>query len=251
MGVALAIGALVVGLFIGLVGIGGVFLPPLLVASGSTLESAIGTSLLTFALSGIVATVIYGRRGGIDWRGALLTSAGSIVGGLLGARLGQYLPSTVVLACFTAFLLFAGVSALAKRRDAGVRADGDVRLNSWVLLACGLFVGVGSGLTGVGGPAILVPLLLVLRVPVSVAVGISQPNQIAASAAGAVGHLLFGHLDLHLALILGAVTAAGVAAGSILHTRFHTDVLRRVVALMAIALGIWLTGQIVLHTRPG
>jgi uncharacterized membrane protein YfcA len=242
-------GALIVGLFIGLVGIGGVFLPPLLVASGSTLETAIGTSLFTFAISGIVATVIYASRGGVDWRGAIITSMGSIVGGLLGARLSAHLPELVVMVCFTAFLFFAGISALFTRRAENGEPSPARPLSVWLLLACGLLVGTGSGLTGVGGPAILVPLLLLLRVPVSVAVGISQPNQIAASAAGAFGHLLYGQVNVQLALLLSLITGCGVAAGALLHSRFNTSALRKLVAASVIVLGLWLSGQIALHVR--
>lgn len=211
---------------------------PLLAANGMRLEEAIGTSLLTFTATGVIATALYGMRGGIDWRSAALTSAGSLAGGPFGARLGVWLPEIVVAALFAAFLLFTGVTAFV--RPPAV-AGTPKRRHGWpILVAAGILVGLGSGLTGVGGPAILVPLLLFLEVPAGMAVGISQPNQIAASAGGALGHLLFGHVDVPLAGLLSVVTGCGVAAGAIVHRSVPAGTLRKIVGAACVVLGLWL-----------
>jgi len=245
--VIVAAGALIVGLSIGLVGIGGVFLIPILVAAGRTLEEAIGTSLLTFTVTGIVATAIYARRGGIDWRLAAYTSAGSIIGGPVGARLSVALPPAVVSSCFAAFLIVTGVSALRRRPATSTKAScaGPLAMSSRSLFGCGVAVGIGSGLTGVGGPALLVPMLLLLNVPASIAIGISQPNQIAASASGAAGHLIFGHVDIRLAAELSVAAGIGVVVGAWAHARIGAAALRRAVATACIALGSWTIGEIV------
>ena len=218
------------------------FLIPLLHYSGLPLETAIGTSLLTFTATGIVATLIYGRRGAIDWRGAALTSAGSIVGGPLGARLGVWLPEIAVSACFAAFLIVTGASTLL-RRDRPAELPSRLRLRWPVLVASGLGVGVGAGLSGVGGPALLVPLLLLLGLPSRAAIGISQPNAIAASASGALGHVLFGHVDVPLAAWLSVVAGAGVVFGAGVQERFRSEVLRKIVGTACLVLGAWLGVQ--------
>jgi len=234
---------------IGLVGIGGIFLIPILTAAGVGLEDAIGVSLVTFTVTGIIATAIYGRRRAIDWRSTLLTSAGSIVGGPIGARLSVWLPEITVSGCFAAFLVVTGVFAIARR--GAVDVDGSTpAIASGMLVLCGLFVGVGAGLTGVGGPAILVPLLLLLRVPSGAAIAISQPNAIAASASGALGHLVFGHINMTLAGGLCLVAGVGVAVGAAIHERIGATILRKVVGAACIVLGLWLSGRL-LHRLPG
>lgn len=221
----------------------------MLVGSGLRLEDAIGTSLVTFTLTGVVATAIYGRRSAIDWRSAALTSAGSIVGGPLGAKLSVWLPEIAVSACFAAFLLGTGAATLLRRGIVTVQPLERVTIGGPALVACGLGVGLGSGLTGVGGPALLVPLLLLLKLPSAVAIGISQPNAIAASASGALGHLLFGRVDLPLAAFLSVAAGAGVVVGAVIHTRFSAEALRRIVGAACIALGLWLGGQLLYHVR--
>jgi len=238
-----------VGISIGIVGIGGIFLIPILTAAGVGLEDAIGASLVAFTVTGLVATAIYGRRRAIDWRSTGLTSLGSVVGGPLGAKLSVWLPEIVVSVCFAAFLLMTGVTALARRGSADV--GGSAPAIGWPVLAvCGLVVGVGSGLTGVGGPAILVPLLLLLRFPSSAAIAISQPNAIAASASGAFGHLAFGRIDFLLAAGLSLVAGTGVALGAAIHQRIAAGTLRKVVAAACIGLGLWLSGKL-LQRLPG
>ncbi len=211
--------------------------------AGYRLEDAIGTSLVTFTVAGIIATVIYGRRSAIDWRSAALTSAGSIIGGPIGAKLSVWLPERIVSGCFAAFLLLTGVTTLWRRSSPEFEDSDAPQIGSFALIACGISVGVGSGLTGIGGPAILVPLLLLLRLPSSVAVGISQPNAIAASASGAVGHLIFGRIDVPLAVFLSLVAGAGVAVGSVIHKRIAAESLRKIVGTACVVLGLWLGYQ--------
>ena len=246
----LALGACIIGVCIGLVGIGGVFLVPLLVATGLPLEDAIGTSLVTFTVTGIVATAIYGRRSGIDWRSAMLTSAGSIVGGPIGAKFSVWLPEIAVRACFAAFLMVTGATTLLRRSGSELTGLERPQIGWPALVACGTVVGVGSGLTGVGGPAFLVPLLLLLKVPSSAAIGISQPNAIAASASGALGHLVFGRINLPLAALLSIAAGSGVTLGDALHKRFSGDALRKIVGVACIVFALWLSGQL-LHRLRG
>jgi uncharacterized membrane protein YfcA len=229
-----------IGVSIGVVGIGGVFLIPLLVWFGIPLETAIGTSLVTFTASAIVATVVYAWHGAIDWRAALLTSAGSVVSGMAGAKLSVMLPASVVTACFAFFLVVTGVTALRRRPADGDASFGQRTFGAATLLGCGIVAGIGSGLTGVGGPAILVPVMLMLRASPATAIAISQPNSIFSAASGAIGHVLFGHVDFRLAAALAVYCCAGVIGGSILHQHIGADRLRKVVAAAVLVLAFYL-----------
>lgn len=240
MTTAFFIEAWTIGLLIGLIGIGGIFLIPLIVATyGTSLESAIGTSLLTFTATGCISTAIYAVKGRIDWRMAGYTSCGSIVGGVLGARIAVALPARTMTLVFASFLLFAGISAIVRSFDRRENVGTRTTFGAGPSLAIGAIVGVGSGLTGVGGPAILVPLLLLFRVPAAIAIAVSQPNQIAASASGAIGHLLYGHVDLEMAVRLVFVVGVGVVAGSLLHRRFSGNALQPLIGAACVVLAVW------------
>lgn len=232
-------GAGAIGISIGIVGVGGVFLIPLLVAFGIPLETAIGTSLVTFFAAAIVGTAVYAKHGAIDWRAALLTGAGSLVSGAFGAKLSVALPPNVVTAVFAFFLAVTGVTALVRNDDDPERNRGR-SLGPVSLVACGVAAGLGSGLTGVGGPAVLVPLMLMLRAAPAAAIAVSQPSAIFASASGALGHVLFGHVDARLAAILAVFCCAGVVVGAVLHRHANAATLRKVVGVAVLVLASYL-----------
>jgi len=237
-------GASAVGVSIGLVGIGGIFLIPLLVWFGLPLETAIGTALLTFTVAGIIATIVYTMHGAIDWRAALLTSCGSVASGAFGAKLGTMLPDRIVTACFAAFLLLTGLFALFGRKL--FAHPGSRRLSATTLVLCGVATGVGSGLTGVGGPALLVPLLLLVGASPAVAVAVSQPNAIFSAASGAAGHILFGHVDFRLAAYLAVFCGLGVVVGAVIYRYVSAERLRTIVGVAVLCLAVWLIGKLLL-----
>lgn len=237
-------GAGAVGVSIGIVGIGGVFLIPLLVWFGIPLETAIGTSLVTFALTAIVATVVYAYHGSVDWKAAILTGVGSVASGAFGAKLSVMLPAKVVTGCFAFFLLVTAFTALGRSKLAALQGGGYRHLGPVMLIACGICAGIGSGLTGVGGPAILVPVMLMLRASPATAVAVSQPNAIFASASGAVGHVLFGHVDFRLAGLLSVFCCSGVVVGALIHQRVSAESLRKFVGVAVLALALYLIAKL-------
>ena len=57
-----------VGTLIGAVGVGGILLIPALTAfAGLPIHTAMATALFTFAFTGVAGTVMFQRRGSIDW----------------------------------------------------------------------------------------------------------------------------------------------------------------------------------------
>jgi uncharacterized protein len=58
-----------VGALIGTVGVGGILLIPALAALGGLgIREAMATALFTFTFTGIAGTLLFQRKGSIDWR---------------------------------------------------------------------------------------------------------------------------------------------------------------------------------------
>jgi uncharacterized membrane protein YfcA len=98
-------------------------------------------------------------------------------------------------------------------------------------LAVGGVTGFLSGLLGVGGGFILIPLLTLMGVPVHMAVGTSMAFIICASLAGIVQHVRQGSIDLLVASTIGIPAAAMAHVGAqlagnlppwVLHLSFGT-----------------------------
>jgi uncharacterized membrane protein YfcA len=81
-----------------------------------------------------------------------------------------------------------------------------------VLLAIGGFVGVLSGLLGIGGGFLMTPILIFIGIPPAVAVATQSNQLVAASVSGVIAHWRRGNVDIKL----GSVMLAGGGAGSLL-----------------------------------
>ena len=237
MGVVLPVLAVLVGVLISMVGVGGVLLPPGLVVLGDlTANEATATSTWAFVFTGVVGTVASAWRGVVPWDMLARLTVGVVPAAFLGALVNATLPASVVLLGLAALTLFVGVQQLRPRAVRETR-DG---LGTVALVAVGAFVGFGSALTGTGGPVLLVPVLLTLGVTPLRAVAASQAVQLPVVVAGSVGYLRTGLVDIRLGTALGCLAALGVVAGAVVATRIPAEGLRRIVALACIAAGVFL-----------
>ena len=101
----------VVGMFSGVVGIGGgvLFVPALIWLLGMNQHKAQGTSLAALlAPVGIFAFMEYYRKGNADLRVGLLLAAGFLVGGYFGAVGAQHIPELWLRRIFALTLVAVG-----------------------------------------------------------------------------------------------------------------------------------------------
>ncbi|MDE0697412.1 MAG: sulfite exporter TauE/SafE family protein, partial [Boseongicola sp.] len=89
----------------------------------------------------------------------------------------------------------------------------EVSVDAFLLLGLGGFVGVLSGMFGVGGGFLMTPLLFFIGIPPAVAVA-TEANQIVASSfSGALAHLKRRTVDLKMGVVLLAGGLVGAALG--------------------------------------
>ncbi|HEY0774409.1 MAG TPA: sulfite exporter TauE/SafE family protein [Nocardioidaceae bacterium] len=237
MGLALPVLALVVGVLIGMVGVGGVLLPPGLVAFGGlTANEATATSTWAFVFTGVVGTIAYAWRGVVPWGMLLRLSIGVVPAAFVGALVNATLPASVVLLGLAALTIFVGVHQLRPGSARAVAADPGAA----ALVAIGAFVGFGSALTGTGGPVLLVPILLTVGVAPLRAVAVSQAVQLPVVVSGSIGYFQTGLVDVRLGTLLGILAALGTLVGAVVATRIHAEGLRKIVAVACIAAGVFL-----------
>lgn len=232
----LAASAFVVGVLIGCVGIGGVLLPPALIyLGGFDLSAAMATSVWSFLFTGITGTATYARRGDMDWRALLWLVAGIVPAALLGALAGAVIPSGVLKAALAVLVIAAGADAIL-RQSRGERQPGSLKNSR--LLALGVLVGFGSAITGTGGPVILVPLLVAMRISTLEAVGLSQPVQIPVAVFATVGFALRGEVQVVQGTVLGIFGMVGVLVGARIAHVLPLQALRNLAAAACIGTGL-------------
>ena len=112
--------------------------------------------------------------------------------------------------------------------------------NLWLTLAAGAGVGLLTGILGVGGGFLIVPVLVMLvGLPIYQAVGTSLAIIAANSFAGLLGHLE-GPVDLWLIVFFAAAGILGTYTGSKLAHRLPAQRLQQMFAIFIVALAIFL-----------
>lgn len=111
-------------------------------------------------------------------------------------------------------------------------------------LALGLVAGVMSGLFGVGGGILFVPLLIALGLGQVDAAATSLLAVVPTAAVGAARQARYGNLRLRSALVVGAASIAGVAIGVQIATALPEAVLRRLFGVLLIAVAAQLAWRV-------
>jgi uncharacterized membrane protein YfcA len=109
---------LLVGVFSGVVGIGGgiLFVPALVWLAGMSQHKAQGTSLgALLAPVGIFAFLEYYRKGNADLKVALLLAVGFLIGGYFGAAGAQHIPDLWLRRIFAVTMIAVGGKLLFSR----------------------------------------------------------------------------------------------------------------------------------------
>lgn len=235
-----ALSGLAAGALSGMFGIGGgiVLVPMLGMLLGLGQHQAQGVSLAVMLAPIGLPAVLHYRQAGyrIRWRLVGILLGGFLVGVTGGSLLANAIPARPLRWTFIAFLLAMAFRYLAVAREPK-RADPKPEPPLRTLIAFGLVIGaIGglmSGLLGIGGGAVIIPLLALWM-------GLPQHEAQATSLAlmlppiGLPGVLVYagGH-GLPWLVILFA--GSGFAAGSLFGARFATGLKGR--ALQAVFAG--------------
>ena len=114
-----------------------------------------------------------------------------------------------------------------------------------VLFALGLTGGFFSGLLGIGGGIIMVPLLLYVPplfgltpMPMRVVAGITAVQSFVGAASGAVGHNRYNRVHIPLALYLGIPMALSSLVGSVASAHVSNELMLTIFAAMALLAAI-------------
>ena len=237
------VAALVVGILIGCVGIGGVLLTPALVyVGGLGFHLAAATSMWAFLFAGVAGTSIYSKHGSIDWRLAAWLGAGVVPAAFAGAWANAALPEGVLMALLATLMVVTGADALMRGHLVEQEAR---RFGATALLAVGALVGFGSALTGTGGAVLLVPILMLLRAPALASVGAAQAVALPVVVFSTAGYVLYGSIDFVLGTAVGLVAAVGVVVGARIAHAARAAALRRVVATALLCAGFLIAVQTV------
>ncbi|WP_442931149.1 sulfite exporter TauE/SafE family protein [Mycolicibacterium sp. 120320] len=243
---ALTLGALI-GVLLGLLGGGGSILavPALVYVLGLGIEQAIPMSLFVVGVASAVGALPKIRAGQVQWRLAAIFAVAGIPATFAGSAIGRQLPQPVLLCGFAIVMVVAGIRMLRVADNTGTACKvGDSGIN-WRRCAsrsvpAGLLVGLLTGLFGVGGGFLIIPVLvLMLGVEMPIAIGTSLLIIVANSLVGIFSHLSGISIDWTMtAAFVGAAIIGALLAGHF-GTRLDTRRLQHWFAYLVFAVAAY------------
>ena len=242
---------LAIGLAVGTLGGGGSVLavPVLVYVLGQTVPEATTASLLVVAAGAVAGGLSHARAGRVCWRHAGSFTAAALPGIVLGTLAAEAVSSELLLAGFALVMLAAAHATWRKTEDHEPEPDGTwegggacppLRLHRD--LVAGAAVGFVTGLFGVGGGFLIVPMLAIaLAFTMRTAVGTSLIIITATSLLGLAAHLLAGRtVEVDVTAALTVACVAGAIAGASLAGGIPQRTLGRGFAVLVVAVATYL-----------
>lgn len=222
---------LMAGILGSMFGLGGGFLiVPLLNIAGIDMKIAVGTSAAAIFFNAASATVAYARYGYVIFRAGMLLSVTAILSAYSGALLTEYMDVNVLRVMFGLVLIAVAFRvATIKERKSGPPLN-QIRWTprTYVtLLGGGVLAGLASGLFGVGGGVINVPLLTHMGSGMLFAAATSSMAITLTSITSALTHHSLGNVDPLLLLLLAPTLVLGAQIGAAVARRTSSLILRK------------------------
>ncbi len=176
-----------------------------------TIQQAIAISQFSVLAVGLSGAAAYLQRGLVQARTGYMLSPYTILGGTVGSVLGLVLPAKVVATVFALLLLYSVYTLLR-----GLKRVEVARPPSPVMLPAMTFAGVASGLLGIGGGTVQVPVMNLLGgMPIRQAIATSTFIMGLTAVANALIYQAGGLLNprLSCAIALGVLLGARAGAG--------------------------------------
>ncbi len=208
---------------------GGALYTPLQVYSRINIHTAAATSLFLIMVTSLSATVVFRKAKRVDWHLAIVLEIVTGLGGFLGGLYSSHFSNSALSIFFAIVLLVAAIFMIRKMEPKQYDPSTPHDLFHWrrefngrsflvnlpLALPSAFLAGSASGLVGVGGGILNVPLMVVLLgIPVDVAVGCSAFMVGVTATCGLAGHLIHTHWDWKLALLLAVAVYLGGQIGA-------------------------------------
>ncbi|MFC1938692.1 sulfite exporter TauE/SafE family protein [Chloroflexota bacterium] len=183
----------------GLLGVGGSFIMTpvqymVFTSMGLPVDMAIklafGTSLAVILPTAASGSWRHHKENAIWWRAALIMGGCGLASAFGGATLASYLPGAILKIVFGVVVLGAAARMLIFKP---IAPDAQPKNAPWLWAGWGVLIGLVSGLVGIGGGMLAVPVMvLLLNFRIHKAVATSLAIVMITSVGGIVGYIVNG-----------------------------------------------------------
>jgi uncharacterized membrane protein YfcA len=206
-----------IGAALGLLGGGGSVLtvPVFTYLLGFDPKQAIPMSLAVVGLTSAVGTASAVRDRRVNVRVGLVLGTAALFGTLVGVQLARFVTGATQLLVFAAVVLTVAASVLRSAPTASTTTTARKTMSDAIrAMSAGLVVGVLTGFVGVGGGFVIVPTLMMMRLPFVEAVGTSLLIITVTCLVGLLGYYGRERLDWTAVALVAAGTLPGILVGT-------------------------------------
>ena len=246
MNVFIVLGAVLIGLSLGLLGSGGsiITVPLLIYVADEPAKLAIAESLFIVGCISAFGSISYIKRGLVSWKFVLLFGLPSMFGTYFGAWTSQFVSGEFQLLTFSIVMLIASRSMFSPVTS----TSSEVAARNLFVISAGILVGGIAGFVGVGGGFLIVPALFLLgKLAFQQAIGSSLVIIMMQSF---IGYLKYQNVLQQFALTMNWKTVLVIVfmgiLGSMLGVRIADKIpqqqLRKLFSIVLVVLGIYIFG---------
>ena len=257
----IAICAGIVGALVGLGG--GVVLVPATLFVGSSLgympditpQNVVGLSVVMMIFTGLASTISYMKSGTVDFKSGLIFFLGSIPGTIVGALINKNMDLPSFNLSFGILMIVLAIILLvrdylkpvqwfvkhgAKRTFVDDQGKNHVYgYPIWFAVILTFFIGMLSGLFGIGGGSMIVPAMIVLFLfPPHVAIATSMFLVFLTSLVNSASHIYLGHVPWLYTIPVIPGAYIGAKLGAMVGKRLNSHALVLALRVTLIVAGI-------------
>ena len=240
------IGALIaggaIGAVLGFVGAGGAMLsvPILMYGFGFDAKSATTAALAIVFLAALSGAIPKARKGQILYRDALVIVGLGLTTNVGFATIADDLSDSFISTGFALVLVLAGLSMLRNPKFSE-----QTRMPVSVLIVISLVIGSITGLFGIGGGFLAIPVLvLFFSTPQAIAAGTSLLIIALNSFISFLGHhALWDSVEWHIPIFIGGAAVVVAQVASHYSAKTTPDTLRKAFAYLLLAISVFTIAQ--------
>lgn len=251
------LGALIIGVVLGLIGGGGSILTVPILVYLLSLNPVVATaySLFVVGVSSLLGALQNIRKGLVDFKTAIVFAIPAFIAVYLTRRflipaIPDYLfevgTFTVtrdigIMIFFAIIMLLASYSMIVDKKNKRVVVKTDIKYNYPLIVIEGLVVGVITGIVGAGGGFLIIPALVLLaKLPMKKAVATSLLIIAIKSLIGFIGDLETMEIDWLFLLSFTAFSLLGILIGVWLNKFIEGRKLKRSFGWFILIMGIYI-----------
>jgi uncharacterized membrane protein YfcA len=245
----------------GMLGLGGAFIMTPLqymvytnmgLSADVAIKTAFGTSLLVVLTTAISGAWRHNRHGEVNWRLAVIMGSAGLVFSLIGSTLAAHINGDALKIVFGVIAIASCVRMIF---TIGERREAEPVNNPWIWIAWAVPIGLLSGLLGVGGGVLMVPVMVVaLKFKINTAAANSLAVMIITSIGGIIGYIIngigapgrlhysVGYIDLPSWALLAIPAAVLAQVGAVTAHRISRRWLTYIFIVLMLYIGLRMIG---------